>query len=84
MAQYDKSMSREDRNELTGQIITEKQREAQAVADMTISNATYKFTESDQEFLASNNYSPDEIIYTANLRGISVEEVLAKLKVKGK
>lgn len=84
MAQYDKSMSREDRNELTGQIITEKQREAQAVADMTISNATYKFTESDQEFLASSNYSPDEIIYTANLRGISVEEVLAKLKVKGK
>lgn len=82
MAQYDKSMSREDKNNLTGQIITEKQREAQSVADMTISNATYKFTDSDQEFLASKNYSPDEVVYTANLRGVSVEEVLAKLKGK--
>lgn len=82
MSLYDKTMSREDKNNLTGQIITEKQREAQSVADMTISNATYKFTDSDQEFLASKNYSPDEVVYTANLRGVSVEEVLAKLKGK--
>jgi ribosomal protein L7/L12 len=82
MSQYDKDMTSEQKNQITGQIINEKQKEARAVSDLAVANAAYAFSDTDREFLTSNNFTPEEVVYTANLRGLSVEKVLEKLKGK--
>ena len=79
---YDRNMNEGQRKELAKQIASEQTVKAQAKKDLSLENATYKFSEDDMSFLNGKGYSTDEVVYTAQLRGLSVSEVLDKLKGK--
>ena len=79
---YDSKMNEGQRKELAKQIASEQAVKSQAKKDLSLENATYKFNEDDISFLNSKGYSMDEVVYTAQLRGLSVSEVLEKLKGK--
>lgn len=79
---YNRDMNEGQRKELAKQIASEQGIKAQAKKDLSIENATYSFTNDDKSFIESKGFSPEEVVYTAQLRGLSVSEVLEKLKGK--
>lgn len=79
---YDRKMSDGQRKELAKQIAGEQAVKAKAKKDLSLENATYSFTDEDKSFMNSKGFSPDEVVYTAQLRGLSVSEVLEKLRGK--
>jgi len=82
VAQYSPEMNETQRNELAKQVVGTQAMKAKAKTELSVENATYEFSEEDKIFISERNYKPEEIVYTAQLRGISVAEVLSKLRGK--
>lgn len=80
IAQYNPEMDETQRKELAKQVVGTQAMKARAKTELSMENATYEFSEEDKIFMNERNYKPEEIVYTAQLRGISVAEVLAKLR----
>lgn len=78
--QYNSEMNETQRKELAKQVIETQSMKAKAKTELSMENATYEFTEDDKAFLNERSYTPEEVIYTAQLRGVSVAEVLSKLR----
>lgn len=82
ISQWNKDMDELKRRELAKQVVSEQTVKVRAKTDLAVSNATYSFTDSDSLFLSERGYTPQEVIYTAQARGLSIPEVLEKLRGK--
>lgn len=80
--QYDRNMNEAQRKELAKQVAGQQALKAQGKKNISIENANYTFSDSDNAFLKENKFTPEEVIFTAQTRGLSVSEVLKKLKEK--
>ncbi|MBO6305470.1 MAG: hypothetical protein J6M62_10405 [Selenomonadaceae bacterium] len=78
--QYNAEMNETQRKELAKQVVETQSMKAKAKTEMTMENATYEFSDDDKAFMQERSYTPEEVIYTAQLRGVSVTEVLSKLR----
>lgn len=78
--QYNAEMNETQRKELAKQVVETQSMKAKAKTEMTMENATYEFSDDDKAFMQERSYTPEEVIYTAQLRGVSVAEVLSKLR----
>lgn len=82
ISQWNKDMDELKRRELAKQVVSEQTVKVRAKTDLAVSNATYDFSGEDYILLAKLGKNPREVIYTAQARGLSVPEVLEKLRGK--
>lgn len=79
MNRYNPEMTDAQKKELVKDITAEQRQKAEAETNMALANATYNF-EADESFLTENGISKEDVIFTAQKYGVSVEEVLQKIR----
>lgn len=79
MSRYNPEMTDAQRKELAKEITIETGQKTKAETDMSIANATYDFS-NDSEFLEKEGITQEDVVFTAQKYGMSVQEVLQKYK----
>jgi len=79
MERYNPEMTDAQRKGLIQEITSEQRQKTEAETNMALSNATYNF-EADENFLTENGITKEDVVFTAQKYGVSVEEVLAKIR----
>lgn len=81
MNRYNPEMTDAQKKELVKEITGEQRQKVEAETNMALANATYNF-EADENFLTENGISKEDVVFTAQKYGVSVEEVLQKIRGK--
>ena len=81
MNRYNPEMTDAQKKELVKEITGEQRQKVEAETNMALANATYNF-EADESFLTENGISKEDVVFTAQKYGVSVEEVLQKIRGK--
>lgn len=79
MSRYNPEMSDNEKKALINEITSEQRQKAEAETNMALANSTYNF-EADENFLTENGITKEDVVFTAQKYGVSVEEVLQKIR----
>lgn len=79
MERYNPDMTDPQKKELIQNIKSEQKQKAIAETDMALSNAQFDF-KNEEAFMSEANITKEDVIFTAQRYGVSVEEVIQKIK----
>ena len=80
MNRYNTQMTDTQKKELIQDITTEQHQKAEAETNMALANATHEFSEEETTFLNENGITHEDVIYTAQKYGVSVDYVLETIR----
>lgn len=80
MERYNPEMTDTQKKSLIQDITSEQRQKAEAETNMALANATYEFKDEETSFLSENGITKEDVIFTAQKYGVSVEEVLTKIR----
>lgn len=81
-SKYKKDMTEQEKNNLISSIAQTQQTLAEYRANTVADNVSYYPTPEEQDFMNQNNLSYEDVVYTAQIHGESVQEVLRRLREK--